>query len=186
MAQPYLSQITMFAGNFAPKYYALCNGQLLAINQYQALFSLLGTQFGGNGVQNFGLPNLQSGLPVGMGQGPGLSNYIIGQIGGTPNVTLNQSTVPTHQHFMQAVSNAGATTGSAVSNAVLPGNPSNLGTNAYLYANPPRSGQPALIPTPLAAGVCSQQGNNQPHSNLMPSLCITFIIALAGVYPTRN
>jgi microcystin-dependent protein len=183
MAQPYLSQITMFAGNFAPKSYALCNGQLLPINQYQALFSLLGTQFGGNGVQNFGLPNLQSALPVGMGQGPGLSNYIIGQIGGTSNVTLNQSTVPTHQHFMQAVTNASVTTGTSVSNTVLPGTPPASG--AALYANPSTSG-PALIPWPLAAGVCSFQGNNQPHSNLMPSLCITFIIALAGVYPTRN
>jgi microcystin-dependent protein len=186
MAQPYLSQITMFGGNFAPKNYALCNGQLLNIQQYTALFSLLGTQFGGDGIRTFGLPNLQSALPIGMGQGPGLSNYTIGQIGGTPNVTLNQSMCPPHQHFMQAVTNPSATTSSAVSNSVLPGNPSSLGTNAYLYAKPPVSGQPALIPTPLAAGVCSQQGNNLPHSNLMPSLCITFIIALVGVFPTRN
>lgn len=184
MAQPYLSQITMFGGNFAPKNYAFCNGQLLAINQYQALFSLLGTQFGGNGVQNFGLPNLQSALPIGMGQGPGLSNYVIGQIGGTPNVTLNQSMCPPHQHFMQAVTNASATTSSNVSNTVLPGTPSGSGSVGF-YANPSLSGPP-LIPQTLAAGVCSYQGNTQPHSNLMPSLCITFVIALVGVFPTRN
>jgi microcystin-dependent protein len=184
MAQPYLSQITMFGGNFAPKNYALCNGQLLAIQQYTALFSLLGTQFGGDGVRTFGLPNLQSALPVGMGQGPGLSNYTIGQIGGAPNVTLNQSMCPPHQHFMQAVNNASATTSMSVSNTVLFGRPPASG--ATLYANPPQSGQPSLTPQVMASGVCSFQGNNQPHSNLMPSLCITFIIALVGVYPTRN
>ncbi len=183
MAQPYLSQILMFGGNFAPKNYALCNGQLLAINQYQALFSLLGTQFGGDGIRTFGLPNLQSSLPVGMGQGQGLSNYTIGQAGGTPNVTLTQAQVPSHQHFLQAVNAASATTSTTVSNTVLPGTPSASG--AALYAVPSTSG-PTLIPWPLAPGVCSQQGNNQPHSNLMPSLCITFAIALAGVYPTRN
>ncbi len=184
MAEPYLSQITMFAGNFAPKNYALCNGQLLAIQQYTALFALLGTQFGGDGIRTFGLPNLQSSLPISMGQGTGLSYYTIGQAGGTPNVTLNQSMCPPHQHFMQAVSSASATTSSSISNSVLPGTPPASG--AALYAKPPQSGQPALIPHALAAGVCNTQGSNQPHSNLMPSLCITFIIALAGVFPTRN
>jgi len=184
MASPYLSQIMMFGGNFAPKNWALCNGQLLSIQQNAALFSLLGTNFGGNGINNFALPNLQSSLPVGMGQGPGLSNYVLGQVGGSPQVTLTQATVPSHQHFMMAVTNASATTSYAISNTVLPGNPSSI-SNGALYANTPTK-PPPLIPQTLAAGACSLQGNNQPHSNLMPSLCVSFCIALTGVFPTRN
>lgn len=184
MAQPYLSQILMFGGNFAPKGYALCNGQLLSIQQNTALFSLLGTTYGGNGVNNFALPNLQSSLPVSFQQGNGLSNYVLGQVGGTPNVTLTQSTVPTHQHFMMASTSTSATTSSAISNTVLLGTPSVSG--AELYAKPPASGQPPLIPQALAPGVCSTVGNSQSHSNLMPSLCISFCIALVGVFPTRN
>ena len=181
MAQPYLSQITMFGGNFAPKNYALCNGQLLAINQYQALFSLLGTQFGGNGVQNFALPNLQSSLPISMGQGPGLSSYNIGQTGGAPYVTLNQQQVPPHSHGFMCAPTPSATTSPSVSGNV-PGSPSASG--AALYATPP--GTPPLQPQAMGAGSCAPAGGSQPHSNLMPSLCITFIIALAGVFPTRN
>jgi microcystin-dependent protein len=184
MASPYLSQITMFAGNFAPKNYAFCNGQLLSIQQNTALFSLLGTTYGGNGTTNFALPNLQSSLPPSFGQGPGLSNYVLGQAAGTPSVTLTQQMVPPHQHFMMAVTNASATTSSSISNSVLPGTPSVSG--AEFYANPPQSGQPPLIPQALAAGVCSTVGNNQPHSNLMPSLCISFCIALSGIFPSRN
>jgi microcystin-dependent protein len=184
MASPYLSQIMMFGGNFAPKNWALCNGQSLGINQNQALFSLLGTTYGGNGVTTFNLPNLQSALPVGMGQGPGLSNYVLGQVGGAPNVTLNQSTVPTHQHFMMASANPSATTSAVISNTVVPGSPPVSG--ALFYANPPQSNQPPLVPHALAASVCSTVGNNQPHTNLMPSLCISFCIALTGVFPTRN
>ncbi|SRR5579871_1312879 len=184
MASPYLSQILMFGGNFAPKNYAFCNGQLLAINQNAALFSLLGTTYGGNGTTNFALPNLQSSLPPSFGQGPGLSGYNLGQVGGSPNVTLTQATVPSHQHFMMASTSSSATTSSAISNTVLPGTPS--GSGADLYANPPSPGQPALIPHVLAAGVCSTVGNNQSHSNLMPSLCISFCIALVGIFPSRN
>ncbi len=184
MSAPYLSQIIMFGGNYAPKQYALCNGQLLSIQQNAALFSLLGTTYGGNGTTNFGLPNLQSALALSFGQAPGLSNYTLGQIGGTSQVTLSQAQVPPHQHFMLASTSSSATTSSSISNAVLPGTPSV--TNASLYANPPAQGQPPLIPVALAGGACSTVGNNQPHSNLMPSLCISFCIALSGVFPTRN
>ena len=184
MASPYLSQILMFSGNFAPKNYAFCNGQLLPINQNAALFSLLGTTYGGNGVNNFALPNLQSSLPPSFGQGPGLSSYILGQVGGSPSVTLTQATVPPHQHFMMASNNASATTSAAISNTVLPGTPSVSG--AEFYANPPQSGQPALIPHALSPAMISTVGNSQAHSNLMPSLCISFCIALAGIFPSRN
>ena len=181
MASPYLSQITMFGGNFAPKNYALCNGQTLAINQNAALFSLLGTMYGGNGTTNFQLPNLQSALPMSFGQGAGLSNYVQGQVGGFTSVTLTQQTVPSHQHFMLASKGSSA---AAISTSVLPGAPSFSG--AELYANPPQPGQPALIPHALAAATCSTVGNNQSHTNMMPSQCITFCIALAGVFPSRN
>jgi microcystin-dependent protein len=181
MASPYLSQITMFGGNFAPKNYALCNGQLLSIQQNAALFSLLGTMYGGNGVNNFALPNLQSALPMSFGQGAGLSNYTQGQVGGFTSVTLTQQTVPSHQHFMMAAKGASA---AAISTSVLPGAPTVSG--AEFYANPPQPGQPALIPVTLAAATCSTVGSNQSHTNMMPSLCITFCIALAGVFPSRN
>jgi microcystin-dependent protein len=183
MASPYLSQITMFGGNFAPKNYALCNGQLLSIQQNAALFALLGTMYGGNGVNNFALPNLQSALPMSFGQGAGLSNYVQGQVGGFTSVTLTQQTVPSHQHFMLATKSPTANA-SAISTSVLPGLPTVSG--AELYANPPVGSQPALIPHPLAAATCSTVGNNQSHTNMMPSLCISFCIALAGVFPSRN
>ncbi len=183
MASPYLSQITMFAGNFAPKNYALCNGQTLAINQNQALFALIGTMYGGNGVSTFLLPNLQSALPMSFGQGAGLSNYTQGQTGGQPNVTLTQQTVPSHQHFMLATKSPTANA-SAISTSVLPGVPTASGGS--LYANPPTGSLPPLVPHPLAAAACSTIGNNQAHTNMMPSLCITFCIALSGAFPSRN
>jgi microcystin-dependent protein len=184
MAEPFLSQITMFAGNFAPRGYALCNGQILSIQQNTALFSLLGTTFGGDGVTTFGLPNLQCRLPVGMGQGPGLSNYNLGQLGGLESVTLTTNQMPAHTHAFMASTSASATTASAVGPTVLPGTPS--ATGAEFYLKPAQPGQPPLDPVTLAAAVCSTTGQSQPHSNLMPSLCITFVIALVGVFPSRN
>ena len=181
MSSPYLSQILMFGGNFAPKNYALCNGQLLSINQNAALFSLLGTTYGGNGVNNFALPNLQSSLPVSFGQGLGLSFYNLGQVGGVPSVTLNQSTVPTHNHNFMASTSPSATN-SATVGGNLPGSPPASG--AEFYATPP--GNPPLQPQAMGAAACSTIGNNQSHTNLMPSLCITFAICIAGVFPTRN
>jgi microcystin-dependent protein len=183
MASPYMSQIIMFGGNFAPKNYALCNGTLMPINQYQALFALLGTNYGGNGTTNFGLPNLQSALSMSFGQGSGLSPYGLGQTGGVPQVTLTQQTVPSHQHFMLATKSPVANA-SAISTSVLPGVPPASGGS--LYANPPTGSLPPLVPHPLAAGTCSPIGNDQPHTNLMPSLCVTFAIALTGVFPSRN
>jgi len=182
MSEPYLSQITMFGGNFAPKRYAFCNGQTLNIQQNAALFSLIGTTYGGNGVTTFQLPNLQSALPMSFGQGPGLSNYTLGEVGGVQAVTLNQNTVPPHIHFWMASTNASATTSPSIQNNLVTGTPSSA--SAELYANP--GGSPPLIPHVLAAGVVGPSGNNQPHTNLMPSLCITFCIALQGVFPSRN
>jgi microcystin-dependent protein len=182
MSEPYLSQITMFGGNFAPRNYAFCNGTLLPINQYQALFSLLGTTYGGNGVQTFALPNLQSALPPSWGQGPGLSNYTLGQTGGSPNITLNQNDVPPHMHFFMASTNASATTSPFIQNSMVTGFPPS--TSATLYANP--GGSPPLIPHKMDPGACGITGQTLPHPNLMPSLCITFVIATSGAFPSRN
>lgn len=181
MSEPYLGQVSMFGGNYAPRGYAFCNGQLLSISQYSALFSLLGTYYGGNGVTNFALPNLQSRLPVHTGTGPGLSDYPIGQAGGTPSVTINMTTMPTHNHGLNATLQPADD--AKISASVIPGTITT--PNDFFYASQ-GSGEPALTPHTMANEACSINGGGQAHSNLMPSLCITFIIALQGIYPSRN
>jgi microcystin-dependent protein len=183
MTVQYLGQITMCGFGFAPKGWALCNGQLLSIQQNTALFALLGTFYGGNGTTNFALPNLQSQLPVHQGQGNGLSPYVIGQAGGAANVTILQTQMPQHNHTLNATQTIATT--ATISTGVLPGQPTvaQTGASPAFYANPT-----PVAPTPnvLAPGVCSVAGSSQAHSNQMPSLCITFVIALTGIFPTRN
>jgi microcystin-dependent protein len=178
MTSPYLGQIMMFAGNFAPSGWAFCNGTTMAINQNTALFALLGTNYGGNGVTTFQLPNLQSQLPVNQGTGPGLSTYVIGQFGGVQNVTVLYNQMPLHNHTLNAA-NTPATTAS-LSNA-LPAVPSGTGHFYSLQGT-----GPALTINQLNQGVCGTAGSSIPHTNLMPSLCITFVIALTGIFPSRN
>jgi microcystin-dependent protein len=181
MSSFYLGQITMFGFGFAPKGWALCNGQTLAINQNQALFALLGTTYGGNGVTTFLLPNLQAALPVCEGQGAGLSGYVMGQVGGNANVTLLQNQLPSHNHTFNA-SKTGAASATVTGN--IPATPTVSTPNpAYMYAN---QGSPALIFVTMAAGACGPAGSSQAHSNLMPSLTINFCIALTGIFPSRN
>ncbi|HEY1473319.1 MAG TPA: tail fiber protein [Pseudolabrys sp.] len=169
----------MFGGNFPPRGWALCNGQILPISQNTALFSLLGTTYGGNGTSTFALPNLQSQLPVHFGQGNGLSPYVLGETGGVASITINQTTMPTHSHlFNVTTANASA---AAIASNLLPATPTVA--NAAFYATP---GSPALQGQLLAAGSCGNAGSGQAHSNLMPTLCITFIIALEGIFPARN
>lgn len=182
MATPYLGQISMFAGNFAPRSYAFCNGQLLAINQNQALFSLLGTTYGGDGRTTFALPNLQSRLPIHVGNGPGLSNYNLGQAAGSQMVTITSAEMPAHTHTLEATQTDATAT--AIGETVLPGKPT-AGNNPAFYAAQ-GSGQAPLTFDALNAAACSATGGSQPHTNLMPSLCISFIIALQGIYPSRN
>ena len=179
MTQPFLGEIRMFGGNFAPKNWALCNGQTLSIQQKSALFSLLGTTFGGNGIQNFQLPNLQSRLPIGQGQGSGLTPRVIGENAGEETVTITTSTMPQHNHIF--VGSTAASTATHIGNTVVPAQaPSNGG----LYAV--NTGSPAPTIGTLNPASIGNSGGSQPHANLMPYLCITFIIALAGVYPSRN
>ena len=182
MSDPYVGQILMLGSNFAPRGYALCNGQLLSIPQNQALFSLIGTTYGGNGTTTFALPNLQSRLPVHWGQGPGLSNYNLGQASGSSEVTITVATMPHHTHLLNATQQMANAT--SIGNTVLPGKPT-AGSAPEFYANDPQ-GQSTLTPFPFAGPVVGMTGGNQPHNNMMPSLCITFVIALQGIFPSRN
>jgi microcystin-dependent protein len=170
---PYLGEIRIFGGNFAPQGWALCNGQLLPISSNAALFSILGTTYGGDGRQTFALPNLQSRVPIDWGQGPGLSQYIPGQASGVENVTLNQQQMPQHNHTMGTLSAPGTTDRP---NTQLLAQP----TSGNAYGPAPSDGS-AL--NPAAIGLA---GGNQPHANLQPYLAVNFIIALQGIYPPRG
>jgi len=183
MTTPYLGQITMFAGNFVPRGWAFCNGQTLSISQYSALFALLGTTYGGNGTTTFLLPNLQSRLPATQGQGQGLSNYFLGQAAGTTTVTLITQNMPAHTHMLNATTAMANTV--TIGASTLPAQPNGPEGSPHFYAAP-MSGQPAPSPQAMAAGACGPAGGNQPHNNMMPSLCITFIIALQGIFPSRS
>ncbi len=175
MSEYFIGQVMMAGFNFAPKYFAQCNGQLLPINQNQALFSLLGTQYGGNGTTTFALPDLRGRTPDGYAssvdpawQPPGMQ---IGQAGGTENVTLLAPQLPVHNHTCGAVNVAG--------NARTPNG--NMFANAgnSLYSTPG-----SLVP--LNPATCGLSGNTQPHPNMQPYTTINFCIALQGIFPSRN
>jgi microcystin-dependent protein len=180
MADPFLAEIKMFGSNFAPVGWAFCNGQLLAIAQNTALFSLLGTTYGGNGTTTFALPDFRSRAPVHMGQGVGLSNYVLGEETGTETVSLNITQIPQHNHLL-SVSNATASVSdptNAFPAQVNGGTPrAPVVVNAYAAAS---SG------ATFAATAISTAGGSTPHSNIQPVLAVSFIIALQGIFPSRN
>jgi microcystin-dependent protein len=178
MSTPFVAQVSMFGGNFAPRRWAFCNGQSMSIAQNQALFSLIGTTYGGDGVTTFNLPNMISRLPVHFGTGSGLSNYALGQVGGINDVTLTTNTMPAHNHSLNAAKVNAATAN--ITNTSLPAQPT-AGTTPTFYA----SGT-GMTPKNMAAGAVLPTGSGFPHQNMMPSLCITFIIALEGIFPSRN
>ena len=164
MSTPFLSEIKIVSFNFAPKGWAQCNGQLLPINQNQALFSLLGTTYGGNGQTTFALPNLQGRIPIHFG------NHTLGEFSGEENHTLINSEMAAHSHLVSAsdaVPNQGLPTGNMWAN----------GTSAYSNASPDSSMIPASI---------SSVGGSQPHTNVQPFLVLNFVIALQGIFPSRN
>jgi microcystin-dependent protein len=165
MAEPFLSEIRMVSFNFAPKGWALCNGQLLPINQNQALFALLGTTYGGNGQTTFALPNLRGSSPMHVGNG-----HTLGEAAGSTAVTVNIQQLPQHTHFLMASQTAGDT---PVASTVLAATP------ALIYADP------AALTTLNPINV-SNVGGSQPHTNLMPTLVINFVIALQGIFPSPN
>lgn len=176
MSNPFLAEIRIFTGNFAPKGWALCDGQLMSISQNTALFSLLGTTYGGNGTSNFALPNLQGCAPMQAGQGPGLSLRDLGETAGEQTVTLLQTEMPAHSHTAQA-----ATTGGGVSTPTNNAWASGIKGHAPAYS-PSASGSNVQM-NPFATSIA---GGNQPHNNMQPFLGLTFIIALQGVFPARS
>lgn len=179
----FIGTIQPFAFNFAPRDWALCNGQIMSIAQNTALFSLLGTTYGGNGQTTFGLPNLQGRMPIGMGQGPGLPNYTIGEAAGSPSTVLNSNQMPAHTHAVQ-VQVAGAPSNPALAPSA---------TNQFLGAS--AGGSPAAaaiwsdaLPSPVNMGgaQASIAGANQPMNLMNPYLALNFSIAIMGIFPSRN
>jgi microcystin-dependent protein len=164
MSEPFLGEIKIVSWNFPPKGWAFCNGTLLPINQNQALFSILGTTYGGDGMRTFGLPNLQGRCPIHVGNG-----IVLGEQGGENTHTLNISELPAHTHVPVGV-NAAATTGSALGN---------------LWCNHDTFYAPAANTAMSPAGITAI-GGNQPHENMSPYLVLNFIIALQGIFPSQN
>jgi microcystin-dependent protein len=175
MADPFVAEIRIFPFNFAPRGWAWCDGQLLPLSQNTALFSLLGTTYGGNGKSNFALPDLQGRTPMFWGQGPGLSLRDLGETGGSETVTLLESEIPAHSHALMC--NAGvANRSTPIGNSIA----RTAGATPYELAAP----TPPLVP--MASQSLAPAGGDQPHNNLQPYLTFYFNIALQGVYPPRT
>lgn len=167
----FLGSIIIVSFNFPPKGFAFCNGQLLPINQNQALFALLGTTYGGDGRQTFALPDLRGRAPIHNGQGSGLNSYVLGQKGGEENVTLTISQLPNHTHI--------ATASTAPANTGAVGGTSWARPRVLLYSASAPS-------TPMSSAALSPAGSNQAHQNLKPFLVLSYAIALQGIFPSRN
>ncbi|MBA2691311.1 MAG: phage tail protein [Rubrobacter sp.] len=173
MADPFVAEIRIFPFNFAPKGWAFCNGQLMPISQNTALFSLLGTTYGGDGKSNFALPDLEGRAPMHPGQGPGLSLHDLGETGGSETVTLLQSEIPSHAHGAKASSRPATENDPA-------GQYLAAGTGGIQAYNPNAQNLTQMAPETLAPA-----GGDAPHNNLMPYLTFNFCIALQGVFPPR-
>ena len=173
MAQPYIGEIRMFGGNFAIQGWAFCNGASMSISQNDVLYNVLGTTYGGDGINSFNLPDLQGRVPVHQGQGAGLQNYTLGQKGGSETITLTVAQLPLHPHTA-----LGSATGGAVSN---PAN-GTWGNNA-IQNNSFAPGTSANAT--MNSGSIGMTGSNLPHDNMLPFMVCSFIIALVGVYPTQ-
>ena len=171
MSEPFVGQITMFAGNFAPRGWALCDGQILAIVQNQALFSLLGTTYGGDGRTTFALPDLRGRLPLHSGQGPGLVDRRLGAKSGSESVTLVSTQLPSHAHPLQGTDSAATTPDP--SGSVFARSSGDAYGSEFSASN-------------MNGAAVSNSGGGQAHTNLMPSLAINFIVALFGVFPSRS
>ncbi len=176
MSEPFIAEIRIFAGNFAPRSWAFCNGQLLPIAQNTALFSLIGTTYGGDGRTTTALPNLEGRAPMHPGRGPGLTERRLGEKTGTETVTLSEAQIPSHSHTMR---------GSSTANGVA-GAPTN--TSSFARDLSPRAYQANTTANlvDLASQSLSATGGGQAHSNMQPFLALNFIIALQGLYPSRS
>jgi len=174
MADPFVAEIRIFPFNFAPKGWAWCDGQLLPLSQNTALFSLLGTTYGGDGKSNFALPDLQGRAPMHPGQGPGLSLHDLGETGGSETVTLLESEMPAHAHAQRTSTEDADNDNPSSTNVTA----SSVGIS--MYQNPP------VVAGSLAAEALPPAGGDQPHNNLQPYLTFYFAIALQGVFPPRG
>jgi microcystin-dependent protein len=172
MSQPYIGEIRMFGGNFEPAGWAFCDGRLLAISENDALFNLIGTTYGGDGEETFALPDLNGRIPIHSGTGPGLSNRILGEKAGTESVTLTVNQIPAHTHGFAASTAVGNQTNPA--NEVVGASP-----NVRLF-------RPVAPNVAMSASAIGTIGGSQPHENLMPFLCVNFIISLFGIFPSQT
>jgi microcystin-dependent protein len=173
MAQPYIGEIRMFGGNFAPAGWAFCDGQTLPISENDALFVLIGTRYGGDGQSTFNLPNLQSRIPLHQGTSPAFgTQYIMGEMAGAESVTLNTQQIPVHNHAMLADTSTGVSNTPKDNIFATP-----TATKLYRFATPSDP-----LPTNLIQGT----GGSQPHDNLQPYICINYIISLFGIFPTQT
>jgi microcystin-dependent protein len=174
MSSPFVAEIRVVGFSFAPTGWALCDGQLMPISQNTALFSLLGTNYGGDGESTFALPNIQGSVVVGAGQGPGLSDYFVGELGGTETVTLLQSEMPLHNHFMQGTIDDAQFQAPQPDRALAVSNPG--------FAYQTNSAQNLVN---MNFQELTISGGSLPHNNMQPALVLNFIIALQGVFPPR-
>jgi microcystin-dependent protein len=180
MSEPFLGQIMLVGFNFAPQGWAFCNGQLLSISQNTALFSLLGTTYGGNGTTTFALPDLRGRAALGFGQGPGLSNYDLGQSTGSETVTLTVGQIAAHNHLVAA--NAAAASVPSPSGADLAQTFDSGPKKAFnTYSTPPMT-----APVTLDPATVQPSGGSRPHENIQPVLALNYIIALQGIFPSRG
>ena len=177
MADPFLGEIRMFGGTYAPNHWAFCNGQILQISQYNALYSLLGTAYGGDGRVTFGLPDMRGRIPLHYGTGPGLSPYALGQRGGQEDVTLTTDNMPAHTHTLAAYDKTDSAS-SPVNGFFGP----TSGEDPVFFVYAP----PTATIAELHSGTMSQAGSSHPMVNMAPYTCINFIIALQGAYPPRS
>jgi microcystin-dependent protein len=173
---PFVAEIRIFPFNFPPKGWAFCDGQLMALSQNTALFSLLGTTYGGDGKSNFALPNMQGNAPMHPGQGPGLSLHDLGETGGSETESLLESEIPNHSHSMMAIN--------LVADQAAPDPTRGVARSVNVTAYVAGSTNPPLVP--MNSMMIAPAGGNQPHNNLMPYLTLNFCIALQGVYPPRT
>ena len=176
MSQPFVGEIRMFAGNFAPAGWQFCDGSLLPISEFETLFNLIGTTYGGDGQSTFAVPDLRGRAPVHMGQGPGLSSMQLAETGGAETITLTTSQIPAHPHTLLAGGAAGTNLPGNALPATASGGPGGLLTYA------PTGG----ATTTLSPKMLQATGGNQPHDNLQPFLCVSFIISLFGVFPSQT
>jgi microcystin-dependent protein len=174
MSNPFVAEIRIFPFNFAPTGWAFCNGQLLPISQNTALFSLLGTTYGGDGKSTFALPDLQGSAPIHQGQGPGLSQYFLGEASGSEAVTLIQTEMPAHKHQASGVSGSGPTS------------PANNTWGSASGRTPPPTYVNGVPNVTMGFAALSIAGGSLPHNNMQPYLVLNFCIAMQGVYPPRN